>query len=343
MSEIGHVDGHDDLSTPRDDVQVEPGAVPWDDRAQSPDHPELAFVQAAGYTVGRPDGPPIWIVIHDMEASETTTRAESTAVYFSDPPDGRNVSSHYCADSNSIVQCVRLRDSAWTVGNRPGNNRGINWELAGFASQTHAQWLDPYGVAMLNLIVPIIQADAAKYRIPLQRRTVAELRAWVPGITSHNDLRLAFGGTTHTDPGANFPWDYFIDLLNQEGEMGSESPETRIHAFNTDSYLYRLHTRNKEVPYVGVDDSLWTGATFDSLFLEAFDQLIADVAALKARPPVQPAPVDAAALAAALAADDAFLDAIATRVSNLLTPEVRDAVADLGEGGAAKVRADAVD
>jgi len=181
---------------------------------QSQDHPELAFVQAKGYTPGRPDGPPIWVVIHDMEASETPTRAESTAVYFSNPPDGRNVSSHYCWDSDSGVQCVRLRDSAWTVGNRPGNNRGINHELAGFANQTREQWLDPYGRAMLARIAPIVQADAAKYGIPLERRTVAELQAWQPGITSHNDLRLAFGGTTHTDPGGQFPWDYFIDLLN---------------------------------------------------------------------------------------------------------------------------------
>jgi hypothetical protein len=37
-----------------------------------------------------------------------------------------------------------------------------------------------------------------------------------PGITSHTDLRLAFGGTTHTDPGPNFPWDVFMDILTEE-------------------------------------------------------------------------------------------------------------------------------
>lgn len=181
--------------------------------AASPDHPELQFVQAKGYTPGRADGPPLWIVIHDMEASETPTRAETTAVYFADPPDGRNVSSHYCADADSIVQCVRLGDVAWTVGNRPGNYRGINWELSGFAAQTRAQWLDAFGLAMFVRVAPYMRADAARYGIPLQRRTVAELQAFRPGITSHNDLRLAFGGTTHTDPGPNFPWDYLMNLL----------------------------------------------------------------------------------------------------------------------------------
>lgn len=194
--------------------------------ATSPDHPELQFVQAKGYTPGRPDGLPLWIVIHDMEATETRLRAENTALYFANPGDGRSVSSHYCADNDSVVQCVRLRDSAWTVGNRPGNNRGINWELSGFAAQTRDQWLDEFGLAMFERIAPIIRADAARYGIPLQRRTVAELKAFRPGITSHNDLRLAFGGTTHTDPGPNFPWDHLLNVL-----MGDDMSAADVWAY----------------------------------------------------------------------------------------------------------------
>lgn len=190
---------------------------------QSPDHPELSFVQAKTYAKGRPDGPPLWIVVHDMEASETRTRAENTANYFATLPDGRSVSSHYCVDNDSVVQCVKLADTAYTVGNRPGNYRGINWEFSGFASQTREQWLDQFGVDMFAQAAPYIRADAVKYDIPLVRRTVDELKAKLPGVTSHNDLRLAFGGTTHTDPGPNFPWDYFMELLNQtekkEGSM----------------------------------------------------------------------------------------------------------------------------
>jgi hypothetical protein len=181
---------------------------------QSPDHPQLQFVQAKGYTRGRPDGPPLWVVVHDMEATETPNRAEATAAYFANPGDGRNVSSHYTADNNSVVQCVLLRDVAWTVGNRPGNNRGINWELSGFAAQSRAQWLDEFGVAMFAQVVPIMLADMATYGIPALRCTIDDLKARRKGVTSHNDLRVAFGGTTHTDPGSNFPWDYFMGLLN---------------------------------------------------------------------------------------------------------------------------------
>ena len=172
-----------------------------------------SFVQASSYTEGRPSGPPIWIVIHDMEAGEFSGRAESTAQYFAAGAGGRQVSSHYCVDDDSVVQCVSLDDTAWTVGNWQGNNLGINWELSGFASQGEGEWLDDFGLAMFAQMVPVVRADAERFGIPLEKRTVAELRAFVPGVTSHWDLGVAFGGTDHTDPGPNFPWDTFLDIM----------------------------------------------------------------------------------------------------------------------------------
>lgn len=181
--------------------------------ATSPDHPGLPFVQAAGYTRGRPDGLPLWVVWHSMEASEHGARAESTAAYFANPGDGRDVSSHYCVDNDSVIQCVRLADSAWTVGNRPGNNRGINWELSGFARQTRAEWLDPFGLAMFAQAAPIAAADMTRFAIPNRWCTVDDLIARRPGHTTHNDLRIAFGGTTHTDPGPSFPRDHVLKVI----------------------------------------------------------------------------------------------------------------------------------
>lgn len=194
--------------------------------ATSNDHPGLPFVQAAGYTPGRPDGPPLWIVIHDMEAHELSNTAETTAAYFADPSDGRSVSAHKSCDNNSVVQCVDDDDVAWTVGNRPGNYRGLNYELAGFASQTRAQWLDSYGVAMFDVVAPLIRADCTRWGIPMRRCTIDDLLNRRKGITSHNDLRVAFGGTTHTDPGPNFPWDYFLAVLN--GTTGDDMAQMLV-------------------------------------------------------------------------------------------------------------------
>lgn len=193
--------------------------------ATSNDHPGLPFVQAQGYTRGRPDGPPIWVVIHDMEAGENPQRAESTADYFANPPDGRQVSSHYCVDSDSVVQCVDLDDVAWTVGNRPGNNRGLNWELSGFASQTREQWLDPFGIAMFQQLAPICASDMKRFNIPNRWCTAADLQARRPGLTTHNDLRIAFGGTSHSDPGSGFPFDYLQQVLELALNQGVHMPK----------------------------------------------------------------------------------------------------------------------
>jgi len=191
--------------------------------ATSNDHPGLPFVQAQGYTKGRPDGPPLWIVWHSMEASEHSARAESTAAYFANPSDGRAVSAHLCGDDNSDIQCVDEDDSAWTVGNRPGNYRGVNIELAGFARQSRADWLDPFGRAMFARLAPIVAASMTRWHIPNRWCTVADLKAHRPGHTTHNDLREAFGGTTHTDPGAGFPRDHVLRVvaaaLNPEASM----------------------------------------------------------------------------------------------------------------------------
>lgn len=253
--------------------------------AQSPDHPELRFVQAQDYTRGRPDGPPLFIVIHDMEAGESSDRAENTAAYFASGSGGRNVSAHYCVDDNSIVQCVKLGDVAWTVGNRPGNNRGINWELSGFARQTRAQWLDAFGRAMFARMAPYVRADAAKYKIPLRRCTIADLKAFRPGITSHNDLRLAFGGTTHTDPGPNFPWDVFMQIMQQEGDDMAD-----IKQADWDALIWRVHALVNNLEVIAGGPAGVKGQP--NHLAVKINQMARDLTELKGRPPVIAGPVD---------------------------------------------------
>ena len=295
--------------------------------ATSPDHPELQFVQASGYTSGRPDGPPLWVVIHDMEASETPTTAEHTAQYFATGAGGRDVSSHYCADDTSVVQCVLLKDVAWTVGNRPGNNRGINWELSGFASQTREQWLDPFGVAMFGQIASVIRADAAKFGIPLRRCTIDDLKAFRPGITSHNDLGVAFGGTDHTDPGPNFPWDYLLALLTG-GAMANPYTMDNLDRFMSAALtMSPMVTKVKNVQGV------------ESEYPNPYYTILQ---AIKAGGGVGSGPVTPEQLAELTAAahDGAKAGAVeaAPAIVGAVDPVVRDAIADGLEGGAEKVR-----
>jgi len=177
------------------------------------DWPDVPFVKAKKFGNGRPDGPPLWIVWHTMEHDEVGDAAEDVAHYFATLPDDRSVSAHYTVDNNSIIQCVLLGNRAWTVGNTPGNNRGINYELAGRASQTAAQWADAYSDEMLTRACAQATRDMELYGIPNRWCSIDDLTQRRPGHTTHNDLRVAFGGTTHTDPGSGFPRQRVLDLV----------------------------------------------------------------------------------------------------------------------------------
>jgi len=225
------------------------------------DHSDIPFVESRmvtggpAYTKGRPDGPPIWVVVHDMEFPERDDAAEWTAAYFARGADGRSVSSHYTADASSIVQCVRLADVAWTVGNRPGNYRGINWELAGYASQTREQWLDAFGTAMLTRIAEIMRRDMARYAIPARLLDDMQVRSFTPGITSHVQLGRCFAGTDHTDPGRGFPWDVLVGLI--EGDNDVQLSDKLSNGMTVNNALVTLLAR---APYdlVGRLDELKT-------------------------------------------------------------------------------------
>lgn len=156
-----------------------------------------------------------WVVIHDMEYPETITAAEQVAKYFSNPTRkvGTKVvpvkaSAHICVDSDSIVQCVKDNDIAYAA---PGANaNGIQIECAGYARQSREQWLDPYGVLMLNLAANAVGQYCLKYNLPVVKLTDAQLRAGKPGIIGHDQASRVFKLSDHTDPGVNFPWDWFI-------------------------------------------------------------------------------------------------------------------------------------
>jgi N-acetyl-anhydromuramyl-L-alanine amidase AmpD len=163
------------------------------------------------------------VVLHSMQAPEKPGRALQVAQWFARPcskPDcgvcpgpvtsnpGPRASSHYCGDSDEIVQCVAEPDVAWGA---PGANKtGIHIELAGYASQTPAQWDDPYSAAMLGRAVDLVVDICRRWQIPPVLAGPSLLRAGEPGITTHAFVTRAFGLSTHTDPGPHFPLDSFI-------------------------------------------------------------------------------------------------------------------------------------
>lgn len=58
-----------------------------------------------------------------------------------------------------------------------------------------------------------------RHNIPVIHLDTAALRAGRKGISTHNGARLAWGITDHTDPGAGFPMDVFLDLTRKAMTM----------------------------------------------------------------------------------------------------------------------------
>ncbi|MFI0265696.1 peptidoglycan-binding protein [Streptomyces luteogriseus] len=146
------------------------------------------------------------VVIHDMEAPEKSTTAEAVARYFA----GGTVkaSAHICVDNDSAVRCVNDNDRAWHA---PGaNSDGLGLEIAGYARQSRAEWLDAYSKAALDQAAKVTADWCTKYDIPVRHLTLSEIKAGKKGIVGHVDVSKAYGQTDHWDPGPNFPWDHFL-------------------------------------------------------------------------------------------------------------------------------------
>jgi N-acetyl-anhydromuramyl-L-alanine amidase AmpD len=161
----------------------------------------MKFIEARNYTRRR-DSSIDLLIIHTMEAPEKGETAENIASWFAGST-APQASAHYCIDSNSVVQCVRDSDVAWHA---PGaNHDGIGFEHAGFAKSTGRDWSDDYSTSMLALSARLAAEKCAEYQIPVVWLSSSDLRAGRRGITSHNNVSKAFGGSTHWDPGTGFP------------------------------------------------------------------------------------------------------------------------------------------
>ena len=152
-----------------------------------------------------------WIVLHTMETDEHGSIAENIgAGWFANP--AALASAHYNVDNDSIVQGVNEGDYAWASGGI-GNTYGVQIEMAGRASQTRAQWLDDYSRAMLERTAALVADICTRQGIPVRVLTDEQVARFESGITTHAALARVFRETNHTDPGPNFPWDFFMERV----------------------------------------------------------------------------------------------------------------------------------
>jgi N-acetyl-anhydromuramyl-L-alanine amidase AmpD len=173
------------------------------------------FIQSKNYSKGRKGKQVRLIVIHTMETPETPGRAKQVATWFkgNTAPDA---SAHYCIDNKSIISTVQDSDTAWACGVSEINQVSISLELAGQANQTKLQWQDQYSKGVLANAAKLTASLCKKYNIPVVKLSQTQVKLG-KGIIGHNTVTAAYqvkGG--HSDPGNNFPWTDFLELVNQE-------------------------------------------------------------------------------------------------------------------------------
>lgn len=149
------------------------------------------------------------IVIHGTVSPCQRGGARSVARYFQSSSAGG--SAHYVVDPGEVVQCYDERTICWHA---PPNANSIGIELCDPQKGASGRWQDDDHEAMLKRAAALVRQVAARWDIPLRKLTVAQVRAGAAGICGHVDVSAAFHQTDHSDPGPNFPWPEFMQMVN---------------------------------------------------------------------------------------------------------------------------------
>lgn len=158
-----------------------------------------------------------WIVWHSTESAEVRGGAMNVAAGWFAKKSSK-VSAHIVVDDGAdprypdgVIECVKPGDTAWHAAN--GNAGGYGIEVVGKASQSGADWSDPYSLAAVRNACRWVLSNPSLQAIPHRWLTDTQLRNGERGHTVHVQVSRVLGGTNHTDPGPGFPFAKTMELL----------------------------------------------------------------------------------------------------------------------------------
>lgn len=230
---------------------------------------------------GGPTGTIVALCFHDEEYPEIGTAAEDTAAFFSRTSSGASTTG--AIDNNSKVGCVPYGVKAWHSGaGDPWNGAIEGYEHSGYAKQSRSEWIDVYGLQMLELSAAHFAKRCTELGIPIRYIGAAQLAAAVQarnpalgGICGHIEITRAagvYGG--HTDPGPNFPWDYYIGRVQHFAGGGDpdqqivNTPAQPIKRSAPMAYAYKFDDK----PAIWVTERRPTGPTLPGTSERAMQQ-----------------------------------------------------------------------
>ena len=148
------------------------------------------------------------IVIHGTVSPCEAGGARNIAHFFA--TETNKTSAHYVVDPGEVIQCVGDHTVAYHA---PPNQDSIGVELCDPVTGSAARWNDANHTAMLERAADLVAQLCLAYKVPIVKLSSGQLVAGQHGICGHVDVSNAWHQTTHTDPGAGFPWDRFMTLV----------------------------------------------------------------------------------------------------------------------------------
>lgn len=253
--------------------------------------PYAQLPKAAGADVRSAlDPSPRLVVIHDT-SNDATKEQEARYAATRTDPSSRWTSAHFYVDTTGPLGSVPLNIRAWAAY-AYANRYGIHLEMCGY----NAGKPGAVPPKTIGITAGLTRQLCELFDIPMVKLSPAEVAAGKRGICGHWDITTGLGVGTHDDPGPKFDWSAFIAAV--KGEDMPLTAQDRVDIWTHD-----------------VQDGPGNEPAYKAL-LRAANGADAAVRAIGALQVPSPAPIDPAAIEAAVA------DAIAANL-----PAIIDGVA----------------
>jgi len=159
------------------------------------------FVEGNQAHTSGPNGAITRVVLHATVSPCINGGARNVASYFQRADAGGL--AHYVVDPNEVVRCADERVSTWHA---PPNAGSIGVEMTDPQTGSASRWQDVAHVQMLRRTAALLADICDRHSLPLVYVDAAGLKAGRRGITTHHQVSLAFGQSSHTDPDAAGPF-----------------------------------------------------------------------------------------------------------------------------------------
>lgn len=161
------------------------------------------------------------IVLHSTVSPCVPGGAREIANYFRSQAAGG--SAHYVADCDEVVQVTYDGVIAWHA---PPNAHSIGIEMCDLPTTKDAsRWKDANHQKMLDLVATLVAQLCLAYDVPVRFVSVRGLLAGKGGITTHNNVSLAFHQSTHWDPGSWPRWRFMYRVRREVRRLSKLAKE----------------------------------------------------------------------------------------------------------------------